>query len=105
MSLVDFLRGTLLTNFLWNITVYSLTNLYNLVQLLSIVGTYTLNLFALTIFLIPSVFLLKIKLNKQLIIASLAIVFCFINYVYGSRAINNDQKNKLNNLQSIVKIM
>jgi len=105
LSLVDFLRGTLLTNFPWNITVYSLTNLYNSVQLLSIVGTYTLNLFALTIFLIPSVFLLKIKLNKQLIIASLAIVFCFINYVYGTIAINNYQKNKPNNLQFIVKII
>ncbi len=105
LSLIDFLRGTLLTNFPWNIAVYSLTNLYNSVQLLSIVGTYTLNLFVLTIYLIPSIFFLKIKFNKQLIIASLAIVFCLINYIYGSIVIKNYQKNKLNNLQSVVKII
>ena len=42
-----------LGGFPWNLIVYSLTNYIYSIQILSIIGTYALNLFAITLFTLP----------------------------------------------------
>ena len=58
-SLIEFLRGIILTGFPWNLNVYSLTEFTKLIQILSVVGTYGLNLICITFFLIPLVILFE----------------------------------------------
>ena len=74
-SLVEFLRGFIFGGFPWNIIAFSWTKYLSSIQILSYIGTYTLNLLSITLFLIPSIAFLKIKkLFKG--ISLLIIFFC-----------------------------
>ena len=55
-SIIEFIRGSILGGFPWNLIAYSWTEYINSIQILSIIGTYSFNLLSITIFLIPSVF-------------------------------------------------
>ena len=48
-AITEFFRGFI---FPWNLIVYSLTNLINSLQILSFIGTYSLNLLSITFFFI-----------------------------------------------------
>ena len=52
-AIIEFFRGFILGGFPWNLIVYSWTNYLNSLQILSIIGTYSLNLISITIFLLP----------------------------------------------------
>ena len=56
---VEYIRGFILGGFPWNLVVFSLTEYLPMIQILSLVGTYSLNLLVISIFLIPSVIFLK----------------------------------------------
>ena len=105
LSVVDFLRGNILISFPWNMIVYSLSNNYESIQILSAIGVYSLNLIILTLFLIPSTIFLKTTFKKKFLISSLAITLCLFNYFYGSLKINNYNKNTINKLPSKIKII
>ena len=102
-SLVDFLRGFIFGGFPWNIIAFSWTKYLSSIQILSYIGTYTFNLFSITLFLIPSIAFLKIKnLFKA---ASLLITFLILlsNYIYGNSVLQKS-KNTVNNLDFKIKI-
>ena len=84
LSFIDFLRGNIIISFPWNMIVYSLSDNYKSIQILSVIGTYSLNLIVLTIFLLPSIFFLKTSLSKKLIITVATIIFCSLNYLLRS---------------------
>ncbi|MFL2898096.1 MAG: apolipoprotein N-acyltransferase [Candidatus Pelagibacter sp.] len=105
LSFADFLRGSFLISFPWNMIVYSLSDNYQSIQILSIIGTYSLNLILITIFLIPSIFFLKISFNEKFLVTSLFIIVCFFNYLYGSSIINSYNKTEVNKLSSKIKII
>jgi len=58
-GLTEFFRGFIFGGFPWNLIVYSWTNYLNSLQILSIIGTYSLNLISITIFLIPLIIIFK----------------------------------------------
>ena len=43
-GLIEFIRGTILTGFPWNLVIYSFSEINNFLSILSIIGTYSLNL-------------------------------------------------------------
>ena len=49
-SLFEYLRGNLLTGFPWNLISFSWVSSVNSIQILSLIGTYSLNLISITIF-------------------------------------------------------
>ena len=52
-AIIEFIRGHVLGGFPWNLIVYSLTNYLYSIQILSVIGTYSLNLLSITLFTLP----------------------------------------------------
>ena len=67
-AIIEFIRGYILGGFPWNLIVYSLTKYLYSIQILSLVGTYSLNLLALTIFTLPASLIFKQSIKSKLLI-------------------------------------
>jgi len=88
-SIFEFLRGNLLTGFPWNLIAYTWSWSLESIQILSLLGTYSLSLISVTIFCTPFLFFQK-KILRKNVIFLLTILIIFVgNYVYGIYKINN----------------
>jgi len=88
-SLFEFLRGNILTGFPWNLIAYTWSWSTNTLQILSLIGTYSLSLVSITFFCIPFLFFKK-KITKHSIIFSLIFLIIFVgNYIFGTYKSNN----------------
>ena len=72
LGMVEVIRGYLFTGFPWNLIGYSFSNFLEMIQIVSIIGTYAFNIFCITFFIIPVILILK-KNKKDLIF--------FVNYL------------------------
>ena len=50
---VEYIRGSVLGGFPWNLIIFSLTEFLPMIQILSLLGTYSLNLIYISFLLIP----------------------------------------------------
>ena len=66
-ALIEFIRGSILSGFPWNLIAFSWVNYLNSIQVISSIGTYSFNLISITIFLLP--FVIFFKKNFIFIIA------------------------------------
>ena len=104
-SLVEYCRGLFFTGFPWNLIVYSLTDYIYHIQILSLIGTYSLNLITITFFLAPLVLISKYKTKtKFLIIFVFVIIFC-ANFFYGKIRLNNFEHTTELKLDKSLKII
>ena len=90
-STIEFIRGSILGGFPWNLISYSWIEYINSIQILSIIGTYSFNLLSITIFLIPSVIFFKYKIKVKFFSLILVVTILIINFFYGFQ---NIEKNK-----------
>ena len=91
---VEFLRSFIFGGFPWNLVVFSLSNNLSSLQILSYIGTYSLNLLSITVFLLPVIFFFKYKSLTKILIFSLSLIFVVINFLYGNLVIKNFEKKK-----------
>jgi len=89
-SLSDFIRSKILTGFPWNIWSYSFSWSIESLQILEILGVFSLNILVITIFFLPSVLFFKTK--SKYFFLSFYIVLIFSNYFYGSYKINSSEQ-------------
>ena len=101
---VEFTRGIILTGFPWNLIVYSFSNQIEILSIISIIGTYSLNLFCISLFASPSFFILRDS-KKEIIVCILFFITTLSFYVFGSQRaekFNNIEADKLNYKMRII---
>ena len=83
LSIVEYLRGTILGGFPWNLITFSLVNVISSLQILSFIGTYSLNLLVITFYTLPIIIFFNIKNLRKFTILLLAVLTLLINVYYG----------------------
>ena len=61
LGLLEFIRGSILSGFPWNLFAYSFSENISFIQITSLTGIYAFNTFLITIFCAPSILLFKRK--------------------------------------------
>ena len=64
-GVLEFIRGSILTGFPWNLIAYSFSNQLEILSITSFIGTYGFNLFCISLFTSPATLILRYK-NKEL---------------------------------------
>ena len=80
----------MLTGFPWNLIVYSLSNQIEILQVTSLIGTYALNILCISLFISPSIFILRESKN-EILVCIFFLLLPFILYVAGSSKIKSFQ--------------
>jgi len=87
-SVFEFLRGNILTGFPWNLIAYSWSWSIESVQILSLIGSYSLSLISITFFCIPFLFFQKKIIKKNIFFLLFFLIIFTGNYFYGLDKIN-----------------
>ena len=82
-GIFEFIRGTILTGFPWNLIVYSFSDNLDFISILSLVGTYSLNLISVTLFTVPAIYILR-ESKKEIGICIILLLLPIIFFVYGN---------------------
>ena len=94
---IEFIRGTILTGFPWNLIAYSFSNYIEILSITSIIGTYSFNLFCISLFASTSFLILRDN-KKEIIVCILFLIITLCFYFFGSQRLekfNNIEANKL----------
>ena len=82
-GILEFIRGSIMTGFPWNLIAYSFSNQLELISITSIFGTYGFNLFCISLFTCPAIFILR-KSKKDIIVVIFFLITVLFIYIYGS---------------------
>ena len=83
-GVIEFLRGSVFTGFPWNLIVYSFSNHIEILNITSIIGTYSFNVFCISLFTSPSIFIFRND-KKEIFIPIFFFIITLTFYVYGSQ--------------------
>ncbi|MDA9615838.1 apolipoprotein N-acyltransferase [Candidatus Pelagibacter sp.] len=93
---IEFVRGFILTGFPWNLISFSFSSSVHFIQILSIIGTYSFNLFCISLFTIPALFILR-KSRTEIVTCLFFILVSAVFLIFGK--IKNDDYNSLENIK------
>jgi len=82
-GIIEFLRGTILTGFPWNLIVFSYSKNLNFLGILSLIGTYSLNLVVISFFIAPAIYILR-KSKKEILICIFLLILPIVFIIYGN---------------------
>ena len=103
-GLVEYIRGTILTGFPWNLIAYSFSNHLEILSITSVIGTYGFNIFCISLFISPAIFILRNK-NSEIWICIFFLLTTIIFYLYGSQSKQNFKEAELNSSDYKVRIV
>ena len=94
-GVLEFLRGSILTGFPWNLIVFSFSNQTEILSITSIIGTYGLNLLCISLFTSPSLLIIKdTKIDAGIFVFFLITFLSFYSYgVYYEHRFNKEKKD------------
>ena len=91
-GVLEFIRGSILTGFPWNLIAFSFTKQLEILSIISVTGTYGFNLFCISLFVSPALFIIK-ENKKDILVCIFFLITTVFFYFYGS-----SYKEKFNKL-------
>ncbi len=88
LSIIEYIRGIVLSGFPWNLIAYSFSNQTEFIQINSLVGIYGFNLLCITLFSIPAIWFIK-KSKKNIYCIFIVGILVISNLIYGYVSLNN----------------
>ena len=101
---IEFLRGHFLTGFPWNLIAYSFSNQIEILNITSIIGTYSFNLFCISLFTSPSIFILR-ENKKDISICVAFLITTMSFYILGSQNLEKFNNQEVKNLDYKIRIL
>ncbi len=103
-GLIEYLRGSILTGFPWNLIAYSFSNHLEILNITTIIGTYSFNLFCISLFISPSVLILRD--SKKDIAVCIVFIITFISFfIYGAQNIKKFENAEINKLDYKIRLV
>ena len=96
-GLIEFIRGSILTGFPWNLISFSFSNSIYFIQILSIIGTYSFNLICISLFTVPALFVLR-KSRTEILVCLFFFLVSATFLIFGH--IKNDNFNSLESVKN-----
>jgi len=103
-GIVEFIRGSILTGFPWNLIAYSFSNHIEILNITSIIGTYSFNLFCISLFTSPSIFILR-ENKKDISVCVAFLITTMSFYVFGSQNLEKFNNQDVKNLDYKIRIL
>ena len=92
-GLIEFIRGKIFSGFPWNLIVFSFSENLEILQILSFIGTYGLNMLCLTFFASPTIFILR-ESKKEIFLCIIFLLSPIIFFKLGSNNISSFELSK-----------
>ena len=93
ISIFEYLRGTIFGGFPWNLISFSLIEFKSILQLLSLIGTYSFNLLTITFYCLPIIIFFKISNATKFSIIFISTLFLFVISYYGDGRIKKIEQS------------
>ena len=81
-GITEFIRGNILTGFPWNLIIYSFSKNINFIYIISVIGTYSLNLILISLFTLPALYIFK-KSKKEIFVGVFLLILPIISIALG----------------------
>ena len=105
ISIFEYLRGTIFGGFPWNLISFSLIEFTSILQLLSLIGTYSFNLLTITFYCLPIIIFFNISNSMKFTIILISTLFLFVISYYGADRIKKIEQSDKKILSPTIKLV